>query len=90
MVSEQTVCLSEVFLLKGYLSSVWISMEQSVMVSGTVYVFLGFVVVIGHAQLSLLTMGGTTGAKTTIYNIDNYIINYILYYIYILYIINAL
>jgi len=30
--------------LKGYLSSVWISIEQSVMVSGIVYVFLRFVI----------------------------------------------
>jgi len=32
-------------------------MEQSVMVSGTVYDFMGFVVVIGHEQLTLLIMG---------------------------------
>jgi len=29
------------------------------MVSGIVYVFLGFVIVIGHVQLSLLIMGPT-------------------------------
>ena len=34
----------------------------SVMVSSIVYVFLGFVVVIGHVQLSLLIMvGGPLG-----------------------------
>ena len=43
----------------------WISIEQSVKVSGIVYVFLGFVVVIGHVQLSLLIMGPHPG-------IDNY------------------
>jgi len=32
------------------------------MVSGIVYVFLGFVIVIGHVQLSLLIMGSPTGA----------------------------
>ena len=32
-------------------------MEQSAMVSGTVYIFMGFVVVIGHEQLTLLIMG---------------------------------
>ena len=45
----------------------WIPIEQSVMVSDTVYVFMGFAVrsVIGHVQLSLLG-GGATGALTTI------------------------
>jgi len=59
--------LCSVAFLEGYLSSVWISIEQSVMVFGIGYVFLGFVVVIGHVQLSLLIMGwGATGAWTTI------------------------
>jgi len=40
--------------------------EQSVMVSGIVYIFLGLVVVIGHVQSALLIMGGPTGAFTTI------------------------
>jgi len=31
-------------VLNGHLSSVWISIEQSVMVSGIVYVFMGSVV----------------------------------------------
>ena len=35
---------------KGYLSSVWISINQSVMASGIVYIFLGFAVVIGHMR----------------------------------------
>ena len=46
--------------LKGYLSSVWISIEQSVMVSGIVYVFLGLWFMIGHVQLSLLIIGALT------------------------------
>ena len=41
---------------------VLISMEQSVMVSGIVYVFAGSLVVIGHVQLTLLIMGAPTGA----------------------------
>ena len=44
----------------------WISAEQSVMICGIVYVFMGFVVLIGHVQLSLLIMGGGTGALATI------------------------
>jgi len=36
------------------------------MVSGIVYVFMGFAVVIGHEQLSLLIMGGPH------WGIDNY------------------
>ena len=31
--------------------------EHSAMVSGSVYMFMGFVVVIGHEQLTLLIMG---------------------------------
>ena len=38
------------------LKIVWILIEQSVMASGTVYVFMGFV--IGQVQLSLLIMWG--------------------------------
>jgi len=49
--------------LKGYSSFVWITIEQSVMVSGIVYIFLGFVVVIGHVQLSLLIMGAPLGSR---------------------------
>jgi len=41
-------------LLMGYLSLVWIPIEQSVMVSGIVYVIMGFAV---HDQLRLLIMG---------------------------------
>jgi len=44
----------------------WISIEQSVMVAGIVYVFTGFVVVICHEQLNLLNMGGPHGTFTTI------------------------
>jgi len=36
---------------------VWISIEQSVVVSGIVYVFLGLWFGIGHVQLSLLIIG---------------------------------
>ena len=43
--------------LKGYLSFVWMSIEQSVMVSGIVYLFLGLWFMIGHLQLGLLIMG---------------------------------
>ena len=43
-----------------------ISIEQSAMVSSIVFVLMGFVVVIGHVQLSLLIMGWGTGALTTI------------------------
>jgi len=57
----------------GYLSSVWISIEQSVIVFGIVYVFLGFAVVIGHVQWSLLIIGGPTGALTTIGCMFNYL-----------------
>ena len=35
--------------------------QQSVMISGIVYVFMGFVVVIGHEQQSLLIMGSPQG-----------------------------
>ena len=52
-------------MLKVYLSSVWISIKESVMVSGIVYVFMGSEV-IGHVQLSLLIMGAPAGALTTI------------------------
>jgi len=41
---------------------VWIPIEQSVIVSGIVYVFMGFASVIGHEQLSLLIMGGPWGS----------------------------
>ena len=46
------------FRLKGYLGSMWISIEHWVMVSGIVYVFLGLWFMIGHAQSSLLITGG--------------------------------
>jgi len=57
--SVTVVCVSNCNL-KVYLSSVWISIEQSVMVSG----IMGFVTlwfVIGHQQLILLIMGGPLG-----------------------------
>ena len=45
----------------------WISIEQWVIVSGIVYVFLGLWFMIGHVRLSLLIMGGgPTGALATI------------------------
>ena len=57
------------FTLKGYLSSAWILMiEQWVMVSGIVYVFMGFVV-LGWScavQLSLIIMRGPYWTFTTI------------------------
>jgi len=39
----------------------WIPIEQSVMVSGIVYVFMGFAFMIGHEQVSLLIMGAPLG-----------------------------
>jgi len=48
-------------ILKFRLDLARISIEKSVMVSGIVYVFLGFVVLIGHVQLSLLIMGVPLG-----------------------------
>jgi len=38
-------------------------MEQSVVGSGIVNVFLGLWFMIGHAQLSLLIMGGSLGHR---------------------------
>ena len=35
----------------------WVSIEQLVMVAGTVHVFTGFVVLIGHVPKSLPIMG---------------------------------
>ena len=66
VIDKQNLCY-QFLLLKGYLSSVWISIEQSVMLSGIVYVFLGFGVHDwSYVQLSLLIMGDPTGALTTI------------------------
>ena len=52
-------------IIKGIVKFLWISIEQTVMVSGIAYVFLGFVVVIGHVQLSWLIMvgGGPLGHR---------------------------
>ena len=52
--------------LKGDLSFVWIPIELSAMVPGIVYVFMGLASVIGYEWLSLLIMGGPTGAMTTV------------------------
>jgi len=52
---------------KGYLSSVWISIEQWVIVSGIVYVFLGLWFMNGHVQSEFINYeGGPTGVLTTI------------------------
>jgi len=60
------------YTLKGYLSSVWISIERWVIVSGIVYVFLGLWFMIGHMQLSLPVRGGAH------WGIDNYrLFNYL-------------
>ena len=49
-------------LFKGIcLSSVWISIEQPAMVSGIVYVFLGFAVVIGRCAVEFTNYEGGTG-----------------------------
>ena len=47
--------------LKRNLSSVWILIEQSVMVSGIVMSLWGLWFMIGHVQLSLLIMGAPLG-----------------------------
>jgi len=44
--------------LKGFLISVWISIEQSVMISGIVYLFLGFVVHDWSCAVELTNYGG--------------------------------
>ena len=48
--------------LKGYLSSLCISIEQLVMVSGIVYAFLGFVVHDRSCAVEFTNYGGPTGA----------------------------
>jgi len=50
----------------------WISIEQSMSVSGIVYVFMESVVLIGHVQLSLLILGDPTWASIT-----NRLVNYL-------------
>ena len=44
--------------LKGYLSSLWISIEQSVIVSGIVYVFMGSVVRDWSCAVEFTNYGG--------------------------------
>ena len=64
-------CSLQHYHFKGYLSSVWISIKQSVMVSGVVCVLYGLSYVIGHVQLSSLIVGGH-------WDSDNYgLLNYI-------------
>jgi len=43
-IPSSEMATSFLYTLKGYRSSVWILIEQSVRVSGIVYVFMGFVV----------------------------------------------
>jgi len=58
--------------LKGYLSSVWISIKHSVMVSGFVYIFMGSVVRDWSCAVEFTNYGGPH------WGVDNYrLLNYL-------------
>jgi len=60
--------------LNGYLSSMWTSIEQSVMVSGIVDLFLGFAVHDWSSAVEFTNDGDPTGALTTIGCLINFLI----------------